>query len=163
MGLLLEECLPCNPSTPNLLSLQNPHEGGIIKKKDMKAANYLTSKGKTYFKNLEEILKAKGLADDSYSLKLSMLANEFAKYEECHLGALEREKKGLPGFYNQFDNDTTQVNAFFTMAKGSEAAIERLSAKFGLTPLDQSKIKGMIKEPEAENPLMRLQKIMNGG
>ncbi|MFT7036026.1 MAG: phage terminase small subunit [Cyclobacteriaceae bacterium] len=127
----------------------------------MKAGNYLTPKGKTYFKNLEEILKAKGLDDDSYSLNLSMLANEFAKYEECHLGALEREKKGLPGFYNQFDNDTMQVNAFFVMSRGSTAAIERLSAKFGLTPLDQKKIKDMMKEPELENPLTKLQKMMD--
>jgi phage terminase small subunit len=127
----------------------------------MKAANYLTLKGKIYFKKLEEILKEKGVDDDSFSLNLSMLANEFAKYEECHLGALEREKKGLSGFYNQFDNGTMQVNAFFTIAKASTAAIERLSAKFGLTPLDQSKIKDMMKEPKEENSLTRLQKMMS--
>jgi phage terminase small subunit len=116
-------------------------------------SSYLNKKGKGYFKTLEAILVEKGLAEDSFSIKLSMLANELAKYEECHLEALEREKKGLPGFYNEYENKTVQVNAFFTMAKEASSSIDKLSAKFGLTPLDQSKIKDMMKEPEVVSAL----------
>jgi phage terminase small subunit len=122
----------------------------------MKPSSYLNKKGLSYFKTLEAILKLKGLDDDSYSLKLSMLANELSKYEECHKEAEAREKAGLPGFYNEYENGTVQVNGFFTMQKEAAAAIDRLSAKFGLTPLDQSKIKDMMKEPEVVSALDKI-------
>lgn len=122
----------------------------------MKPSSYLNKNGLSYFKKLEAILKLKGLDDNSYSLKLSMLANELDKYETCHLEAAAREKSGLPGFYNEYENGTIQVNGFFTMQKEAAAAIDRLSAKFGLTPLDHSKIKDMMKEPEAKSALDKI-------
>lgn len=122
----------------------------------MKPESYLTKRGQDYFKSIAKILEAKGLADESYSIKLSMLANELAKYEDCHKKAKEREKKKLPGFYNEFENGTVQVNAFFTMAKEASASIDKLSAKFGLTPLDMSKLKDMVKEPKKKDVLEEL-------
>lgn len=119
----------------------------------MKPEKYLTRRGKQYFKAIEKILSEKGIADYSYSIKLSMLANELAKYEECHLKAAEREQKGMPGFYNLYENGTVQVNAFFTIAKEAQSAIDKLSSKFGLTPLDFTKIKDITKAKETKDPL----------
>ena len=116
----------------------------------MNPKEYLTPLGIEYFRQIESILKSRGMDSEDYSIELSMLANQYAMHDDANTKAMERETAGLPGFYNEFENGTVQVNAFFTMQKESMSAIQKLSPKFGLNPVDIQKVKGSIKEPSTK-------------
>lgn len=101
-----------------------------------------------YFDQYVVWLEVRGMADDAFSYQLSRLSYETHKYFDCQEKAAEREAKGLPGWYNEFENDTIQVNALHTISKDSGSAMDKLGAMFGWTPSDFNKIKDMVKEPE---------------
>ena len=107
-----------------------------------------------YFNQYVDWLKVRGMDDDAYSYELSRLAYETHKYFECQEKAAEREAKGLPGFYNEFENDTIQVNALHTISKDSGSAMDKLGAMFGFTPADFNKIKDLVKVAEKEPDLL---------
>ena len=109
-----------------------------------------------YFKQFEKILKSRGMDDEAYSSELSRLSNECFKYEDCQTRASDREAEDKPGFFNEFDNDTIQVNALHTISKDASAAIDKLITKFGFTPVDFSKIKDLVKEEEKVDGLTAL-------
>lgn len=124
----------------------------------MKPSSYLSELGKKYFKEISGILNDRGIDDSGYSIMLSTLCNEMAKYEEAHINALEREKiKPGSGFYNEFNNNgAIQVNAFWTIQKDAMANILKLVSKFGLTPEDYKKIQDMTKKKGSSNGLVKL-------
>lgn len=121
----------------------------------MKPQKYIEGKpiAMAYFKQFEKILKKRGMDDEAYSSELSRLSNECFKYEDCQTRASDREADGKPGFFNEFDNDTIQVNALHTISKDASAAIDKLVNKFGFTPSDFSKIKDLVKEDEEEDEM----------
>ena len=110
---------------------------------------YLTELAIAYFKGIEKILKGRGMDKDDFNIELSMLASEYAKYEDAMTQAKTH------GFYNQYPNKTFQVNAFETVSKNSFNNVLKLSPKFGLTPQDFEKIKGAIEEPKKESKLKK--------
>lgn len=112
----------------------------------------MNESGKKYFNVIREVLEARGMDEMAYSVELSRLANHYALYEEANEKARERENEEKPGFYNEFDNGTVQVNAFFTISEKSSSAIDKLGAKFGLTPQDFEKIKDSVKKDEETDP-----------
>lgn len=121
----------------------------------MKPKDYIKDKplAMEYFNAIADILKKRGMDDDAYSIELSRLANECYKYEDCQVKAKVREDEGLGGFWNEYDNGTIQVNALHTISKDASATIDKLIAKFGLTPSDFSKIKDMVKEKKKASAL----------
>lgn len=106
-----------------------------------------------YFRQFEKILKSRSMDDDDYASELSRLSNECARYQDCQVRAAKREKDGLAGFWNEFDNGTIQVNALHTISKDSSTSISQLIARFGFTPSDFSKIKDLVK-PAAKESVM---------
>lgn len=124
----------------------------------MKPKDYIKDKplAMEYFNAIVKILESRGMEDDAYSIELSRLSNECYKYEDCQVKAKAREDNGDSGFWNEFDNGTIQVNALHTISKDASATIDKLIAKFGLTPSDFSKIKDMVKEKKKKSALDRL-------
>tara|TARA_Y100001972_G_C7636597_1_gene319657 strand:+ start:624 stop:1001 length:378 start_codon:yes stop_codon:yes gene_type:complete len=122
----------------------------------MKPQEYLSDLGIKYFREIEKILHSRGLDKDEYSIELSILADQYSKHQDANEKAAEREKEGKPGFYNQFDNGTLQINGYFTMIKESLAVILKLSPKFGLTPADLDKLKNIVGEPKKKSKLQKL-------
>ena len=116
----------------------------------MKPQSYLNPLAKKYFRAIEKILKGRGMDDDAFSIELSTLATELAKYQEAN------EMAAKHGFYNQYENKTFQVNAFHTMTKDAFNAMKYLSPKFGLNPADFEKIKSAVKEDEPQDPIMNI-------
>lgn len=121
----------------------------------MRAKNFLSKKGKKYFRELVKILESRGITDDSYAQELSILADLYADYDD----AIEESRRENPntkkpyGYYNFFDNGTVQVNAFFTKKGKALDNILKLSPKFGLTPGDFKNIKDSVKEEPKTDPL----------
>lgn len=122
----------------------------------MKSEHYLNETGQRYFKAIAGILKERGMDQNAFGIELSRLANQYSLYEEVNKKARQREEEGKPGFYNEFDNHTVQVNAFFTISEKCSASIDKLGAKFGLTPQDFERIKDAVKKEEKKKPIDQL-------
>lgn len=111
----------------------------------MKPQSYLSELAEGYFKECAQILEDRGIADDSYNVELSILANEYAKYEEAS------KKVNEVGPYVTFSTGAQQVAPWFTVQKDSIANILKLGAKFGFNPTDFDKIKkSMPAKPQEE-------------
>ena len=112
------------------------------KKSTIEPEGYLSEKGLGIFGRLVAAIEARGYEEELYGFELSMLANELDRYENAILEGNEK------GFYNVFDNGTTQVNAFHTLAKSSLDAAMKLGVKFGMTPKDLKDIGGLPEKKE---------------
>jgi phage terminase small subunit len=109
---------------------------------------YLSDNGVRIFKELLKHCEEKGISEKIDSFELSMLANEFDKYETAATQAADNPT----GLYNKFQNGTVQVNAFHTIMKDSYGLIMKHSPKFGLNPIDREKILGLSKKEKVEKP-----------
>ena len=112
----------------------------------MKPESYLTADAKKYFKGIASILEGRGMGDESFSLELSILSQEYAIYQQA-IESYSKEKK--------FTNKHDQVAAFMTIKDKAMSNILKLSPKFGLTPFDLNKLKSLVKEeiPDELNEL----------
>ena len=113
----------------------------------MKPESFLNKLGIEYFRKCEAILKLRGMDEDCYSMDLSVLASEYARYNEAIMMGNKH------GFYNQYNNGP-QINAYGTMAKDAMNNIMKMSPKFGLTPKDFDAIKQMVKKEEKKSKLV---------
>lgn len=118
----------------------------------MKPSGYLNKKAKEYFTLFASILKDRGMDREEYSTELSMLANEYANYEEAQL---EIENKGA---YVRYASGAQQIAPWVTNKEKSVSNILKLSPKFGLNPVDFEKIKSSVKE-KVKRPSDKLNKF----
>lgn len=116
----------------------------------MKPETWLTKEGKKYFNRLVNVLAERGIDKDEYGLDLSILSQEYAKYEEAQSNAkkINPKTKEPYGWIQTFDNGTSNINAFQTVSDKALANIKHLSPKFGLTPKDFAAIGGTEKQPD---------------
>jgi P27 family predicted phage terminase small subunit len=113
----------------------------------MTPEKYLSKLGLEYFKNIEEILKGRGMDREEFSIELSQLAKQYAMFHEC----VEEEKK--KGKYVEAKTGWQSEAPWVIRQDKALANINKLSPKFGLTPADYEKIKGAIKAPEVKSDL----------
>ncbi len=123
---------------------------------EMTPQNYLNELGKEYFYRVAEILESRGMAKEEFSIELSMLCNEYAKYE---MAVIKTNKEGE---YQTAKTGWLQIAPWITVQKEALATVQKLSPKYGMTPADFEKIKDYIKAPEEENELDLLMKSLNG-
>ena len=102
---------------------------------NMTPEKYLSKRGKEYIKVLVGILKERNLDQNEFSIELSLLANEYAKYEEA--AEIIREE----GYYvENLKTKWKQIAPQVNVQKDAMSNILKLSPKFGMTPLDHSKL-----------------------
>jgi phage terminase small subunit len=118
----------------------------------MRPEPFLNDKGKKYFIRLVKILESRGVTDESFSIELSILANEYSRYEEaCILSKEINPKTKEPyGWIQWFDNGTSNVNGPESLRSKAMNEIKSLSPKFGLTPKDLAGLGGEKKEVKPE-------------
>ena len=104
----------------------------------MKPEKYLTELGLYYFDKFKKILESRGMAKKEYSVELSLLANEYANYEQAQN---EITKNGPYVVYN---SGAQQISPAVTFKEKSFANIIKLSVKFGLNPKDFDAIKDSV-------------------
>jgi P27 family predicted phage terminase small subunit len=111
----------------------------------MKAEKYLSKLGNYYFDKFKLILESRGMAKDEYSTELTLLANEYANYEEA------QRTISQDGPYVTYATGAQQISPAVTFKEKSFANIIKLSAKFGMNPKDFDVIKGgIVNEEESE-------------
>ena len=115
----------------------------------MKPQKYINKLGLEYFKVLSGILKKRGMDSQEYSIELTILANEYANYEEAQI---ECNKKGA---YVVYSSGAQQIAPWVTYKEKSISNILKLSPKFGLNPKDMEAIREFIQE-EKEDKLGNL-------
>jgi phage terminase small subunit len=91
-----------------------------------------------YFKGLCKILKERGMDDVAYSNELSIIACEYSIY---HNAVLEMNEKGTQMTY---PTGAQAVGTWMTVRKDALSQIQKLTPKFGLTPVDFEKIKAHV-------------------
>lgn len=116
----------------------------------MKSQGGLTENGERIFKELVKHIKNAGLMEvDSYGL--TQLAHELDLAERC------RNNINFPDDDKQSDgvqktsNGYTQVTGYVTVMDKCNTRIEKLGAKYGITPADRDKIKAFAKEGESKS------------
>jgi phage terminase small subunit len=120
----------------------------------VKPQEYLSKRGIKIFNEILSCINAT-ILQSTDSFVLSVLANNFDLHHE--MAAYLNEN----GVSQQTKTGYSQVRAEYTVYQKTGEYIAKHSGLFGLTPLDQRKIKDMVKEPELENPLTKLQKMMD--
>lgn len=119
----------------------------------MKPQPYLDKLAQSYFKAIADILESRGMADNAFSIELSMLANEYSKYENAV------KEMNVKGYYTKSKTGWEQISPCMTVQNNAIQMINKLSPKFGLTPADFEKIKDAAKKEEEGDELTDL---MNG-
>lgn len=119
----------------------------------MKPQSYLNDLAKSYFTVIAKILESRGMANDAFNIELSMLSNEYAKYESAV------KEMNTKGYYTTSKTGWEQISPCMTVQKNAIDTINKLSPKFGLTPADFEKIKDAVKKEEKGDDLTDL---MNG-
>jgi phage terminase small subunit len=97
----------------------------------------LSHREKKYFNALVEFLDARGLLEAVDTLLLTMLAKNVSLWRE-----ISERIKGVDDLIQVYENGTSNVSGLQSAKDKSEAAILRLSAKLGLSPLDRAKLFG---------------------
>jgi phage terminase small subunit len=103
----------------------------------------LSHRERGYFNALVEFLDSRGLLETVDTLLLTMLAKNVSLWRE-----ISERIKGVDDLVQVFENGTSNVSGLQTAKDKSEAAILRLSAKLGLSPLDRAKLFGAASSTE---------------
>lgn len=103
----------------------------------------LSHRERGYFNALVEFLDSRGLLETVDTLLLTMLAKNVSIWRE-----ISERIKGVDDLVQVFENGTSNVSGLQTAKDKSEAAILRLSAKLGLSPLDRAKLFGAASSTE---------------
>jgi len=84
---------------------------GLVKGVIMNPQKYLSQNGVRYFNEIVEHCNNLEINLNVDSIELSMLADQYDKYECAVTAASENE----PGLFNQYPNGTVQINGFSTI------------------------------------------------
>jgi phage terminase small subunit len=103
----------------------------------------LSHRERGYFNALVEFLDSRGLLETVDTLLLTMLAKNVSLWRE-----ISERIKGVDDLVQVYENGTSNVSGLQTAKDKSEAAILRLSAKLGLSPLDRAKLFGAASSTE---------------
>lgn len=121
----------------------------------MKPQPGLTPNGERIFHELlQHIQKYEKEQIDSYNL--TELAHQYDLAERCRQNINSPTDKNQKDGVQVTSNGYTQVTGYVTVMDKCNARIEKLGAKYGLTPLDREKIKSAIKEEKPADPISKI-------
>ncbi len=112
----------------------------------MKPESYLTEEGKRIFTMIAEYLERQNRGDAINTFELSMLANSFDMYAK----AAKIVKKD--GYQQMNKNGVLFVSPNYTVMKTEYTNILKHAPKFGINPVDVSKI--LRGEPKKQEDLL---------
>lgn len=121
----------------------------------MKPQPGLTKNGKIIFNQLLKFIEKYDLEDvDSYGL--TELAQQLDLAERCRHNINNPTNKDQKDGVQTTSNGYTQVTGYVTVMDKCNTRIEKLGAKYGLTPADRDKIKAFAKEEKEEDPVANI-------
>lgn len=113
----------------------------------MKPQPGLTDNGKKIFDELVKHIEKYDLKEiDSYNL--TELAHQYDLAERCRNNINYPEDKKQKDGVQKTSNGYTQVTGYVTVMDKCNSRIEKLGAKYGMTPADRDKIKSFTSVPQ---------------